>query len=269
MAGGAQMHAVCISLLNMGLTGRIRHNHPCPRRRSRRTQCTKVLEPMDLHTAGHFRGVVAAPHHAAAEAGRDVIAEGGNAIEAMIAMAATIAAVYPHMNHIGGDGFWLFRAPIGRIRAIDAAGFAGERRPPRALSRARDDPAARAARRAHGAGRGRRLGARARSRRGASAAGCRLTALLAPAIRAAREGYTVTRSQARLTAEKLDELQGRARLRGGLPDRREAAGGRRRAPAASRSPARSTISPRPGSTTSIAATSGARSPPTSTASAAR
>ena len=77
---------------------------------------------MDLHSAGHFRGVVAAPHHTAVEAGRDVIAEGGNAIEAMVAMAATIAAVYPHMNHIGGDGFWLFRAPNGRVRAIAAAG---------------------------------------------------------------------------------------------------------------------------------------------------
>ncbi len=54
---------------------------------------------MDLHTAGHRRGVVAAPHHAAVEAGRAVIAEGGNALEAMVAMAATIAAVYPHMSH--------------------------------------------------------------------------------------------------------------------------------------------------------------------------
>ncbi|MFX6201864.1 gamma-glutamyltransferase, partial [Acinetobacter baumannii] len=53
------------------------------------------------------RGVVAAPHSAAAEAGRQILAEGGNAIEAMIAAAATIAAVYPHMTHVGGDGFWL------------------------------------------------------------------------------------------------------------------------------------------------------------------
>ena len=66
---------------------------------------------MDLHTAGHRRGVVAAPHAAAAEAGRAVLAEGGNALEAMVAMAASVAAVYPHMNHVGGDGFWLMREP--------------------------------------------------------------------------------------------------------------------------------------------------------------
>jgi len=77
---------------------------------------------LDLHTAGHRRGVVCAPHSAAVEAGRQILAEGGNAIEAMIAMAAAIAAVYPHMNHIGGDGFWLIREASGRVRAIMAAG---------------------------------------------------------------------------------------------------------------------------------------------------
>src|ERR1700756_5859972 len=80
---------------------------------------------MDLHSAGHRRGVVCAPHHVAVAAGRAVLAEGGNALEAMVAMAATIAAVYPHMNHLGGDGFWLVREPSGRGRAIMAAGAGG------------------------------------------------------------------------------------------------------------------------------------------------
>ena len=79
----------------------------------------------NLHTAGHRRGVVCAPHSAAVEDGRAILAEGGNAIEAMLAMAASIAAVYPHMNHIGGDGFWLIREPSGRVRAIMGAGRAG------------------------------------------------------------------------------------------------------------------------------------------------
>jgi gamma-glutamyltranspeptidase/glutathione hydrolase len=80
---------------------------------------------IDLHTAGHRRGVVCAPHAAAAEAGRAILGEGGNALEAMVAMAASIAAVYPHMNHLGGDGFWLVREPNRRVRAIMAAGPAG------------------------------------------------------------------------------------------------------------------------------------------------
>ena len=68
---------------------------------------------------------VAAPHQGAADAGRNVLAMGGNAVEAMVAMAATIAVVYPHMNAIGGDGFWLLREPKGRVRAFEACGPAG------------------------------------------------------------------------------------------------------------------------------------------------
>jgi gamma-glutamyltranspeptidase len=85
---------------------------------------------MDLHTAGHRRGIVAAPHGAAVAAGHAILAEGGNAIEAMVAMAAVIAVVYPHMNQLGGDGFWLVREPSGRIRALMAAGAAGSRARP-------------------------------------------------------------------------------------------------------------------------------------------
>src|SRR5262249_32930470 len=80
---------------------------------------------MDLHTAGNRRGVVAAPHEAAVEAGRGVLAEGGNALEAMVAMAASAAAVYPHMSHLGGDGVWLVCEPSGRLRALMAVGRAG------------------------------------------------------------------------------------------------------------------------------------------------
>jgi gamma-glutamyltranspeptidase/glutathione hydrolase len=71
------------------------------------------------------RAAAAAPHILAAGAGRDILAQGGNAIEAMVAMAASIAVVYPHMNGLGGDGFWLLREPGGRVRGIEACGPAG------------------------------------------------------------------------------------------------------------------------------------------------
>ncbi|MCH7711862.1 MAG: gamma-glutamyltransferase, partial [Proteobacteria bacterium] len=60
-----------------------------------------------LQTPRAMRGMVVAPHHLAAGAGLRVLREGGNAIEAMVAAAATIAVVYPHMNSLGGDNFWL------------------------------------------------------------------------------------------------------------------------------------------------------------------
>lgn len=68
------------------------------------------------------RGMAVAPHSLAAESAVAVMREGGNAIEAMIAAAATIAVVYPHMNSIGGDGFWVIRGPKGVAGGIDAAG---------------------------------------------------------------------------------------------------------------------------------------------------
>lgn len=78
-----------------------------------------------METPTFSKAAVAAPHIDAARAGKDVLAEGGNAIEAMLAMAATIAVVYPHMNGVGGDAFWTIREPNGRVRVIEACGFAG------------------------------------------------------------------------------------------------------------------------------------------------
>jgi gamma-glutamyltranspeptidase/glutathione hydrolase len=78
-----------------------------------------------VETPVFSKAAVAAPHHLAAEAGRALMGEGANAIEAMIGMAATIAVVYPHMNAIGGDGFWLIREPSGKVLYIEACGYAG------------------------------------------------------------------------------------------------------------------------------------------------
>jgi len=70
------------------------------------------------------RGMVTAPHHLAAQSGIAVLRDGGNAVEAMVAAAATIAVVYPHMNSIGGDGFWLISQPGKDPIGIDACGRA-------------------------------------------------------------------------------------------------------------------------------------------------
>jgi oxamate amidohydrolase len=161
---------------------------------------------VDLHSAGHRRGVVCAPHFAAVEAGRSILAEGGNALEAMLAMAASIAAVYPHMNHLGGDGFWLIRQPSGRVRAIMAAGPAGmqarpelyrdyESIPPRGPLAALTVPGA--------------VGGWMLALEAAKAAGgaLPLDVLLTPAVAQARSGYVVSRSQARLTEAYFSELK--------------------------------------------------------------
>ena len=68
-----------------------------------------------------------APHYAASQVGQKILEHGGTAIEAMVAAAASIAVVYPHMNGLGGDGFWLISEPGKQPIAIDASGTAGAR----------------------------------------------------------------------------------------------------------------------------------------------
>ncbi|XP_039749572.1 oxamate amidohydrolase proenzyme-like [Pararge aegeria] len=71
------------------------------------------------------RGMVVTPHHLATQSALKILTDGGTAMEAMVAAAATIAVVYPHMNSIGGDGFWLIVPPSGDYVAIEACGAAG------------------------------------------------------------------------------------------------------------------------------------------------
>src|SRR5439155_26497169 len=83
----------------------------------------RVTAPTRWPEARATRGMVAAPHALAAEAGRAIFTAGGNALDAAIAAAATIAVVYPHMNSVGGDNFWLiYDARAGRLRALNACG---------------------------------------------------------------------------------------------------------------------------------------------------
>lgn len=73
------------------------------------------------------RGMTTSPHFLASEAGLSVLQEGGNAVEAAVAMAACLAVVYPHMTGIGGDGFWLVGEPQGEQWGVAACGAAARR----------------------------------------------------------------------------------------------------------------------------------------------
>lgn len=79
---------------------------------------------MTMKTVHGRNGMVTAPHHLAARAGCDVLRDGGTAVEAAVAVAATLAVVYPHMTSIGGDSFWLVAEPDGAIHAVHGCGGA-------------------------------------------------------------------------------------------------------------------------------------------------
>jgi oxamate amidohydrolase len=163
-----------------------------------------------LHTQTSRSGMLTAPHHLAAQSGAAVLREGGNAVEAMVAAAATIAVVYPHMNGIGGDGFWLIAEPGKAPVAIRACG-------PSAALATREFYAAhgdrliptrgpRAALTVAGAISGWDAAlAHAAQWRGDKA--LPLSRLLRDAVDNARHGVAITRSQAALTQSKWHELE--------------------------------------------------------------
>jgi oxamate amidohydrolase len=71
--------------------------------------------------------MITTPHYLASQAGMKVLQEGGNAVEAAIAAASTIGVVYPHMNGIGGDNFWLiYNAKEKELKGLNSSGRSGE-----------------------------------------------------------------------------------------------------------------------------------------------
>lgn len=70
-------------------------------------------------------GMVVSPHHCASDAGIEILKQGGNAIEASIAVASSLAIHYPHMTGIGGDAFWLIYDPEEGVSFIEASGYSG------------------------------------------------------------------------------------------------------------------------------------------------
>ncbi|HWR43966.1 gamma-glutamyltransferase [Sporomusa sp.] len=72
--------------------------------------------------------MVVTPHYLATQAALKILEDGGNAAEAAIAAASVISVVYPHMNAIGGDNFWLlYDAKNKQLKALNASGRSGEK----------------------------------------------------------------------------------------------------------------------------------------------
>jgi gamma-glutamyltranspeptidase len=76
---------------------------------------------MRLSSTGN-RWAVATPHATASEAAAETFEDGGNAIDAAIAAATTLAVMYPHMCGVGGDLFALVQHPAGDVVAVTSAG---------------------------------------------------------------------------------------------------------------------------------------------------
>lgn len=64
-------------------------------------------------------GAVASAHPLASEVGINVLKDGGNAIDAAIAIQFALAVVYPQAGNIGGGGFLVYREKNGNAYTLD------------------------------------------------------------------------------------------------------------------------------------------------------
>ena len=63
--------------------------------------------------------MVASAHPLATSVGLDIIRQGGNAIDAAIAVQFALAVCYPGAGNIGGGGFLVYRSKDGEISTLD------------------------------------------------------------------------------------------------------------------------------------------------------
>ena len=90
-----------------------------------KANCLSAQTPIYNSSSAHHpivaqEGMVATQHHLATEVGLDVLKQGGNAVDAAVAVGFALAVVLPRAGNLGGGGFMLVHETNSRVtRAIN------------------------------------------------------------------------------------------------------------------------------------------------------
>jgi gamma-glutamyltranspeptidase/glutathione hydrolase len=155
---------------------------------------------------GAEHGMVVSAHRLASKAGVDVLKAGGNAVDAAVAVGYALAVTFPEAGNLGGGGFMTIRFHDGRTAFIDFRETAPAAATATMFLDAAGRPVPERSRRGYlavgvpGTVAGLEL---ARTRFGTRAR----AALMASAIRLARDGFVLDQGDADMLADAADEFR--------------------------------------------------------------
>ncbi|HEU4727432.1 MAG TPA: gamma-glutamyltransferase [Kofleriaceae bacterium] len=90
---------------------------PAPAPREYRGKAQSFVDPKTTGSGKHFMVVSEGP--LATKVGHDILAAGGNAVDAAVATAFALAVTHPSAGNIAGGGFAVIRTAAGKAVAID------------------------------------------------------------------------------------------------------------------------------------------------------